>query len=122
MKTILLVEDEKALVEALSEFLKDKKYVVEVAYTGKEALEKVEVIKPDLILLDIVMPDLSGIDFLKTIQAEGSKSKDTPVVILSNLQGDVPSLEKMGLHVADYFVKANISLEALARRISKYLS
>ena len=120
-KRIFIVEDEKSLVETMSEFLKDRGYSVEVAYNGKEALEKLPLVKPDLILLDVIMPEMSGVDFLKNIQKEGSEFVNLPVLVLSNLQGDEQNFQKMNLKIKGYFVKANSTLEELHGKIKAVL-
>ena len=121
-KTIFFVEDEKALVKTLSEFLRAKGYRVEVAYNGLEALRSLPTVKPDLILLDIILPEMSGIDFLKEVQKEGAEYAAVPVLVLSNLQGDEGSFEKLGLKIEGYFVKANTRLEELCVKIEEVLN
>ena len=97
-QTIFLIEDEKSLSETLSRFLRDKGYSVETAYSGVEAAEKLPLIKPDIILLDIVLPEKSGIDFLKEAQKEGSEYAKIPVIVLTNLQGNEESFQKFFLN------------------------
>ena len=116
-KTIFFVEDEKTLVELVSEFLRSKGYRIEAAYNGNQAIQMLPVVRPDLILLDLVMPEMSGIDFLKKIQIENSEFASVPVLVLSNLHGDEENLGKMGLKIKGYFIKANLRLEELADRI-----
>lgn len=120
-KTIFFVEDEKALVETLSEFLRSRGYIVEVAYNGSDALKMLPVVRPDLILLDIVLPEMSGIDFLRQCQKKESDFAGIPVVVLTNLQGDEENFQKLGLRIEGYFVKANTNLEELARRVKEIL-
>ena len=121
-KTILIVEDEQPLVEAMSEYLTTEGYRVEVALNGNMAVEKTAQVKPDLILLDIVMPGLDGISYLKKIRAEDSAAKDTPVIIFTNLVGEKKWIEDMGLKITDYVVKSNSSLKDLGERLKKILS
>lgn len=120
-KTIFFVEDEKPLVESLSTVLRNKGYLVEVAYNGLEALQRIPVVRPDLILLDLVLPEMNGIDFLKEIQKNGSEFADIPVLVLTNLQGDEQNFQKLGLKIAGYFVKANTSMEELSHKIQAAL-
>ena len=101
--------------------MRKKDYIVEVAYNGREALEKLPVVKPDLILLDLVLPELSGIDFLKEIQKDGSEFTNIPVLVLTNLQGDEENFQKLGLRIIGYFVKANTSLDELSKKIKEIL-
>src|SRR3989338_2226731 len=120
-QTIFLIEDEKSLSETLSRFLRDKGYSVETAYSGVEAAEKLPLVKPDIILLDIVLPEKSGIDFLKEAQKEGSEYAQIPVIVLTNLQGNEESFQKLGLRIALYLIKANTSLEDLHKKIKETL-
>ena len=120
-QTIFLIEDEKSLSETLSRFLRDKGYSVETAYSGVEAAEKLPLIKPDIILLDIVFPVKSGNDFLKEAQKEGSEYAKIPVIVLTNLQGNEESFQKLGLRIALYLIKANTSLEDLHKKIKETL-
>mgnify|MGYP001563336868 FL=1 len=119
---IFLIEDDKSLANTLTEFLREQGYEVEQAYTGKEALRILPTIRPDLILLDIILPELSGLEFLKEIQKKDSEFKEMPVLILSNLEGDQKNFEAMGVKIHGYFVKANYSLEELGKKIKKALN
>lgn len=121
-KVILIVEDEKPIAEAIAEYLTDAGYEVRSAYNGNEALKLIAVAKPDLILLDIVLPELNGVTFLKTIQKEGSPFKNTPVIVFSNLVGEKAWIEQMGLHIVDYLVKANSSLADVAAEVKRILA
>lgn len=121
LKTILIIEDERPLVEAMSEYLTSEGYKVEVALNGNMAVEKTAQVKPDLILLDIVMPGMDGISYLKKIRAGDSSAKDTPVIIFTNLVGEKKWIEDMGLRITDYVVKANSSLKDLGERLKKIL-
>ena len=116
-KKIFIIEDEKSLVGALTEFLTHEGYVVSAAITGDDALKKIDAVLPDLILLDIVMPDMDGITFLKHIRKDGSAFKDTPVIIFTNLAGEKKWIEDMDLPISDYVVKANSSLNDLKAKI-----
>lgn len=122
LKKIFIVEDEKSLVETLAAFLKTKGYDVESAYNGKQALVMMPTVKPDLILLDIIMPEMSGVDFLKELQKSGSDFMNIPVVILTNLQGDENGFKQMNLKISGYFVKANTSMEEMSKRIKEILA
>lgn len=120
-KTICIIEDEKPLVEAISQYLEASGYRVISALNGKKAKELLSKERPDLILLDIVLPEMNGIDFLKEMQKSDSQIKDIPVIVFSNLVGEKSWIEQMGLHVVDYMVKANSSLAEVGERIKKFL-
>jgi DNA-binding response OmpR family regulator len=96
-KTILLVEDEEHLCVTVSDFLTFKGYAVEVARSGEEALERLESLTPDLIILDISMPGIGGMGFLQRMSRGSGESP--PVLILTaraNLQSFFDGLDVAG--------------------------
>ncbi len=117
---ILVVEDEEILLTALSEELKQAGYDVVGGRDGVEGVEKAVSEKPDLILLDLVMPRLDGIAALKQMK-EKPESKDVPVVILTNLSDYDKVSEALSLGAMDYLVKANYRLEELTSKIKTVL-
>lgn len=120
-KVVFVVEDEKPLAEAIAEYLGGMGYEVKNAYNGNEAIKLLPEVKPDIILLDIVLPEVNGIAVLKAIRAETSAVKNTPVVVFSNLVGEKAWIEQMGLMVSDYLVKANSSLADVAAKVKQIL-
>ena len=117
---ILVVEDEEILLTALSEELKQEGFEVVGAKDGIEGVEKAASEKPDLILLDLVMPRLDGIGALKEIKAK-PETKDIPVVILTNLSDYDKISDALSLGAMDYLVKANYRLEELVNKIKTVL-
>src|SRR3989338_2385227 len=105
-KKILIVEDERSLAEAIMESLVGEGYDVKVAYNGSEAVKKIDDFNPDVILLDIVMPDTDGISFLKQLRKPDSPHLHTKVLIFTNLAGEKKWISDMGLEITDYIVKA----------------
>src|SRR6185436_8156441 len=117
---ILIVEDEEILLTALSEELKQEGFEVVGAKDGIEGVEKTASEKPDLVLLDLVMPRLDGIGALKQMK-ENEQTKDTPVVILTNLSDYDKVSDALSLGAMDYLVKANYRLEELINKIKSVL-
>jgi DNA-binding response OmpR family regulator len=117
---ILIVEDEEILLTALSEELKQEGFQVLGAKDGVEGVEKAKSDKPDLILLDLVMPRLDGIGALKQLK-ETAETKDIPVVILTNLSDYDKISDALSLGAMDYLVKANYRLEELVNKIKTVL-
>jgi DNA-binding response OmpR family regulator len=117
---ILIVEDEAILLTALSEELKQAGFQVEGAKDGQEGLEKTVSYKPDLVLLDLVMPRMDGITALKELKAK-PETKDVPVVILTNLSDYDKISDALSLGAMDYLVKANYRLEELVTKIKTVL-
>ena len=121
LKKILIVEDEKPLVDAIQESLVSQGFDVRVAENGAGALKALKEYIPDLIILDIVMPDMDGITFLKEIRKPDSSNLHTKVLIFTNLVGEKQWINQMGLEIEDYIVKANSSLADLVERLKKIL-
>lgn len=117
---ILIVEDEEILLTALSEELKQEGFQVVGAKDGIEGVEKAQSDKPDLILLDLVMPRLDGIGALKQMKGN-PEIKDIPVVILTNLSDYDKISDALSLGAMDYLVKANYRLEELVNKIKTVL-
>ncbi|HYC79411.1 MAG TPA: response regulator [Candidatus Binatia bacterium] len=117
---ILIVEDEEILLTALSEELKQEGFQVTGAKDGVEGVEKVKSEKPDLVLLDLVMPRLDGIGALKQMK-DDPEIKDIPVVILTNLSDYDKISDALSLGAMDYLVKANYRLEELVNKIKTVL-
>ncbi len=109
MSKILIIEDEKALISVLSAKLKSEGFEVLGAENGAAALEILETETPDLIFLDIVMPEMNGFEFMKSIKGN-ERLQEIPIYILSNLsgEGDINTMQK--LDVDGYLVKADLDL------------
>ncbi len=120
-KKVLIVDDEKEIVKAISEHLVWSGFQVASAADGEEGLQQAEAFKPDLILLDILMPKMDGIEMLRQLKKEES-TKDIPVIVLTNLD----SLEKVAESVeagsAQYLIKSNYSVEELEGKIREILA
>jgi len=84
-RKILLIDDDKGIVEVIKNVLIGNKYEVCVAYDGKEGLDKVAAEKPDLIVLDIRMPSMNGYEFMRALKAESRESGEAvaPIIILT---------------------------------------
>lgn len=102
MAKILLVEDDKDLINAYAIVLKSAKHDIDLAYNGKEALTAVKTFNPDLILLDLLMPIKSGKEFLKEYK-QSKPTKKVKIIVFSNLQ-DTNELEDVYNLGADRYV------------------
>ena len=118
-KKILVVDDEKLIVQAYGDHFRNEGYEIGEAYDGVEALEKMQTFKPDIILLDILMPKLDGISVLKKLKADPATAH-IPVIILTNLETKENVIEALELGSL-YFVKSNLSLERVGRWIQELL-
>lgn len=95
--TILIVEDETALNEAYQMILKQAGYKIQIAFNGHEALKVTEAIEPDLILLDLRMPKMDGVEFLKNYNLL-EKHPEVKVIIFSNydMQKEIDEAYRLG--------------------------
>lgn len=118
-RKILVIEDDKFLSRALNDKLSMKGYQVELAFSGKEALEKIMTQKPDLILLDIMLPHKNGFQILEEMK-RSDDLKNIPVIVLSNLgqESDIARAKELGAN--DYFVKADTPLKILVQKVDAY--
>ena len=117
-RRILLVEDDRFLRRAREASLRQRGFSVAVAVDGEEALDKVRQGPPDLILLDLLMPRMTGLEVLRALRAE-EPTRGIPVLILSNSSREQDAEEIRTLGVADYLVKANLSLQELGDRVTR---
>ncbi len=118
-KKILVVDDEQDLVETIRLKLSSEGYKVEAAYTGIQALEKAKQSKPDLILLDIMMPELNGYQVCKKIK-EDNTLKNIPVVMLTAKAQESDKFWGLETGADDYITKP-FEFSSLLKTISKHL-
>ncbi len=115
---ILIIEDEKPLTEVLATKLKGEGFLLNSAENGEEGLELINSWKPDLILLDIIMPKMDGYDVLEKLNEDGNK---TPVIIISN-SGQMVEIEKTKkLGAVDHLIKTEFSPEDVLKKVNYYL-
>ena len=119
-KIIFIVEDDEVLLRALYILFHEGNYTITTATDGQTAINMAERLKPDVVLLDLLLPKVDGFGVLKALKAD-PKLKSIPVIVLSNL-GDVDNIEKAKkLGADDYFVKADTDLSVLSEKIKKIL-
>jgi DNA-binding response OmpR family regulator len=119
-KTILLVDDERDLVFYTKLFLEERGYEVIEAYDGREALDKLDQMRPDLVILDVAMPRLSGWDVLRIMQSEEDK-QGIPVLMLTARAEDADKARGWELGVTWYQTKP-FELDELAMVIERILA
>ena len=120
MKTILFIEDESALQKTFGEILKQEGHEVVSALDGEIGLRLAKEKKPDLILLDLILPKINGFDVLKTLK-EDKETKGIPVSVLTNLEGIGDVDKALELGATTYLVKAQYTLEEVVEKIKKAL-
>lgn len=119
-KKILLVEDDPFLIDIYTMKFEQSGYTVEVASDGEEGLQKAQSGDPAIILLDIVLPKMEGLELLKQLK-NGAKTKDVPVVILSNLGGQEQLERAQELGAYDYLVKSQYTPSEVVAHIKSIL-
>jgi len=112
--TILIVDDTPANLNVLFDFLRDSGFKVLVAQSGQSALQKVEYAKPDLILLDILMPDMDGFETCQRLKSQ-AVTKDIPIIFMTALTETVDKVKGFHLGAVDYITKPFQQEEVLAR-------
>ncbi len=120
MSKIFIVEDDQDLNAAYSMILTKEKYEVETAFNGEEALAKVEKFNPDLILLDLLMPVKSGIEFLQDYDVV-SKHKNVKVLIFTNLEHASEIHEAFRLGAEQCVIKAWTAPRGLVKIVADVL-
>lgn len=118
-KTILIVDDNIDVITTYSVVLRRLGYKVSVAYDGKECIEKIKKEKPDMVLLDVFLPGLSGSEVCRLIKDE-SQTKDIPVVAITASMSNA-TRERMDQVGADCFLLKPIDVTDLSRVIKEFI-
>ena len=119
-KTVLLIEDEPLLANLLKQRIEKEGFKVILNRDGEEALKTLHEVKPDLILLDIILPKISGFELMETLRADPQLER-APIIIISNLGQESDIQKGKTLGAIQYFVKAKVSLEELVQNVKLFL-
>ena len=119
-KKILLVEDDQFTRELYEEVLKDAGFAVDTAVDGVDGLSKMTVGGYNLILLDVMMPKMDGLDVLRELMNNPPKVKNGPIVLLTNLTNDPVIDTAYGLNAKGHLVKSDITPGELVEHVKKY--
>ena len=117
---ILLVEDDRYLRRACETALRQRGFAVSSAVDGAEALDAIASELPDLVLLDLLMPRVTGLEVLRSLRSR-PETRALPVLILSNSSREQDMEEIKQLGVAGYYVKSDLSLRELGDRVERLL-
>lgn len=120
VRRVLLVEDDPFISKAYAHYIARSGYAVDVALNVIEARKKLAVRRPDIILLDIIMPGINGYEFLEELKKK-SAHKDVPVIMISNLseQSAIARCKRLG--AADYLVKSNLFMRDVIDKIQRQI-
>jgi DNA-binding response OmpR family regulator len=119
-KTILLVEDDAFVSDIYQTRLEQEGYKLVLANNGLEAMKKLEEGIPNLIMLDIIMPYMDGLEVLKKLKAE-EKWKKIPVIILTNLSQKEEVDEGLGIGADDYLIKSHFTPSEVVGKVKTLL-
>lgn len=117
-KIILIVEDDEIILRALYLALHDQDFTIATATDGEMGLSMTQRMKPDIVLLDLIMPKKDGFTYLKEMKADPSVSH-IPVIVLSNLGTTENKMRAKELGAIDYFVKSDTDLSTLVSKVKK---
>lgn len=120
MAKIVLIDDDKAITAVFETVLKKEGFEVSVVYTGQEGLEMVKTQRPDLVLLDQILPDIAGNEVLKTLK-EDPQTKTIPVAMLSNFGQNELVEEAITAGAVEYILKYQIAPQDLINKVKKLL-
>lgn len=115
-KTILIAEDERAISKALQLKLTKLGYEVTAVFNGKQALDMLSSMEYDLVLLDLMMPEVDGFAVLEQLQKD---KKNQKVIVSSNLSQDSDFAKAKELGAIDYYVKSNTSISEVVDHVQK---
>lgn len=120
-RTVLVVEDEPEVLELYSKMLEEHGFECARAKNGIEGLALAETKKPDIVLLDLRMPEMDGIAMLHELRKKDF-GKNTPVIVLSGVDDEQHVSDAMAAGVLDYFEKASFNPEELVARINERIN
>jgi DNA-binding response OmpR family regulator len=118
---LLIVEDQVELADMYASNFKNQGFEVDIAHDGHEGFEKMKSERPSLVLMDIIMPGLSGLEAIELAKHEPS-TKDIPIIILTNLPDSIEVQNAMRLGAADCIVKANFTPLQVVEKAKKFLA
>lgn len=120
MKKILLIEDDEILIGLLEKKIVQEGYDCITARNGLEGLEKMKETNPDIVLLDIIMPKMSGLEVMEEMQKD-EKLKGIPVIVISNSGQpvEIDRIQKLGAR--DWLIKTEFNPQEVMEKVKKYI-
>jgi DNA-binding response OmpR family regulator len=120
MPKIVIAEDDKLVAQSLAQSFQEAEFQVVSAFDGEEAVAKIKAEKPDVILLDIMMPKLDGISVLWEVKADAELSS-IPVVMLTNLSDPATISKILEAGVTDYLLKSEQSMNQIVSKVKEVM-
>ncbi len=123
MQRVLIVEDEKTLAEMYSDKFKHEGFEVLLAEDGEKGLKMAFDEKPDILVLDILLPKKEGLEVLKEVRESGDWGKKVPIIMFTNLDSSDYILNAVDkYHPSYYFTKADVDLNEIVNRAKELLA
>jgi len=120
-KHVLIAEDEEMILETLTDLLEEAGFRITKTVNGRMAKEQALMLKPDLLLFDIQMPEMTGLEALKEIRNDAAWGANVPVIFLTNI-GDVRNVAgALELQAYDYLIKSDMSLDDVIQVVKRKL-
>ena len=120
MQKVLLVEDDLFIQEIFLRTFKKKGYDIVIAKDGEDGIQKAKAADFDVILLDIMLPKMNGIDVLRVLRTSGAKAINTPIFVFTNLGQDDVMKEAFEIGADGYFIKAQMDASAVIVELEKF--
>lgn len=120
MPRILIVDDDRNLQKLYQTALGSRGYVIDIAQNGEEALKKIEEEKPDLVILDIMMPNIHGLHVLEILRST-PETKDLKVMILTALDDEGIKKKAISLGADEYIIKSQATITSVMQKIESLL-
>ncbi len=121
MGKILVVDDETDVCQLMVKLLTRFGHEAACATSGLAALASIKGERPDVVLLDVMMPEMSGIEVLRRLRSGNARGSTVPVIIFSALSDPQVRQEALDLGASDYWVKATMDIQEIMKRLSPYL-
>lgn len=121
MSKLLIVEDDPLVSRMYKKIFGFEGFDVETAVDGKVGLQKARTLKPELVLLDVMMPAMNGFEVLEKMKAD-PELRDVPVIVLSNLSGTYDAKKALDMGAIAYMVKSEYKPKEVAMRVKGYLT
>jgi len=122
MKKVLIVDDDRYIRELYEELLKSEGYTVETAVDGEDGLNKISAGGYDLILLDVMMPKIDGYGVLVKLEDQAPKTKNGPIIILTNLANDPIIDQALTKGAKAAFIKSDHTPQEFLQMVKEYLT
>lgn len=122
MSKVILIEDDELFVKMYQKKFNREGIDLEVAYNGEDGFNKIKELKPSLVILDLMMPKMGGVEVLRKLR-DDAELKDIPVIVMTNLNtGSEEVKEAMSFGVKETVLKTDVTPEQIVGVVRKYLT